>query len=132
MDKINKLSEELLKQFYELKQAKKEIDDEISRIRRQILTYFNENYGENINSESQIGNFVVQRKVRKVEKFDDVKTVKKLKELGLEECIMTVEKPDEDKLQSAISLKFIKEEDLDGCIKYKYTPYLTVEKYANK
>lgn len=123
------IDEKLLSQFYELRQAKKEIDDEINRIRKLIITYFDELKGENVEAEAQFGNYVVQRKIRKQEKWDREKTVERLKELGLNECIRMIEEPDEEKLNSAISLKFVDEKDLTGCLKSKYTPYISIEKY---
>lgn len=126
----HEFTEDVLSQFYELKQKKKEIDDEISRLRGEILTYINHTSGEMADAKIEMGPYVVHRKIRKQEKFDREKTVAKLKALGLEECIKTIEEPDEEKLKSALSLKFISLDDLEGCVHYKMTPYLSIEKYS--
>lgn len=71
--------------------------------------------------------YKLQRQMRKVEKYNEEETVKRLEELQMTDLIQIVKKPDEVKIKSAINLGLLNEQHLDGCLVTTYSPAISVK-----
>ncbi|RKQ32466.1 host-nuclease inhibitor Gam family protein [Oceanobacillus halophilus] len=111
----SEITKEMIERYYDLNSMKKEIESEMNELKKAFHTYFDENVGSNQKGELINGNYKVQRQVRKTEKFNDKETIKRLEELNMEDLIQVVKKPDGDKIDAAVNLGLLKEDDLEGC-----------------
>lgn len=121
------ITEEMVTQYFEWSQQKKEIESKMEEYKKAFHLYFDQNVGLNTKGQVKIGNYKLQRLIRKTEKYDDVQTVQRLEELQLNDLIQVVKRPDEDKIKSAIHLGFLKENDLDGCLKVYSSSAISVK-----
>lgn len=110
------ITEEMLIKFHELNQKKKEIEFEINQMKDLFHRYFDQHVGPNQKGEISINRYKLQRQIRKIEKYNDKETIKRLEELKMNDLIEIVKKPDDAKIKSAINLGLISAQDLDGCI----------------
>ncbi|WP_188205590.1 hypothetical protein [Alkalibacillus aidingensis] len=124
------LSEELLKRYYELNQQKLEIDKELKQIKKQIHNYLDETYGKEQKGEVKLGRYKAQRVIRSSVSYDDEKTVKKLKDLNLEEFIEVVKRPDTKKLEAAMELDLVDDNEFADCKKKKQSQAITVKELS--
>ncbi|RDW20735.1 hypothetical protein [Oceanobacillus chungangensis] len=109
------ITSEMIARYYDLSKLKKEIDSEMSQLKKQFHAYFDEQVGANTKGEVTNGEFKLQRQIRKVEKFVDDLTVTRLEELNMDELIYVEKKPDDEKINAAISLGLLNEEDISDC-----------------
>lgn len=107
------LTKEMLAHYLELNKKKKEIESELEELKKTFIQYFDESVGKNIKGEVLIRDFKLQRQIRKIEKYDQETTLKRLEELNLNDLIK--KSPDEKKIKSAIDLGLLKEEELEDC-----------------
>lgn len=107
------LTREMLAHYIELNRKKKEIEEELEQLKKTFNQYFDEHVGENLKGEVLIKEYKLQRQIRKIEKYDQETTVKRLEELSLTELLKKT--PDEKKINSAIELGILKEKELEGC-----------------
>ncbi|MDR7071720.1 hypothetical protein [Fictibacillus barbaricus] len=110
------ISEDLVIKYNKLNDKKKEIEKELDELKKVFHIYFDSMVGKNEKGEVTVNNYKLQRQIRKSEKFNDEKTVQKLEQLNMNDLIQLVKKPDEEKVKSALTLGFLKEEDLEGCL----------------
>ncbi|MBP0724536.1 hypothetical protein J5Y03_04965 [Bacillus sp. RG28] len=115
-DNIYQITEEMLADYYDLSQRKKEIEYRMEELKKIFHGYFDLEVGQNANGEIEMEHFKVQRTIRNTEKFDDAETVYRLEELKLNDLVQIIKKPDGEKIKSAIHLGFLDEKDLEGCI----------------
>ncbi|MBS4207486.1 hypothetical protein [Bacillus sp. FJAT-50079] len=127
MKKSSVLTDEALKNYYELYKKKKEIDEEMDHLKRVFHTYFDDHIGANHKGEITLNGYKLQRQIRKMEKYHDETTIKRLEDLNMHELIQTIKKPDATKIKSALSLGLLREEDLDGCIITTLSPAISVK-----
>ncbi|WP_062352855.1 hypothetical protein [Bacillus kwashiorkori] len=106
------VTEELVEQFFYLSKQAKEIDRQLSMLKKIFNDYLDEYYGRNERVDLQFDRFQLQRQVRVTEKYDEPKVVEKLEKLNLTDCIKVEKRPDGEKIQAAITLGLLKEEDL--------------------
>jgi hypothetical protein len=125
------LSEDLVIKFTKLNEKKKKIEKELDELKKIFHNYFDTKVGQNMKGELVINHYKVQRQVRKTEKFNDELTVNRLEELNMSDLIKLVKKPDEDKVKSALTLGFLKEGDLDGCLVRSATQAIIVKEVKN-
>ncbi|GAA0465072.1 hypothetical protein [Alkalibacillus silvisoli] len=125
-----KLTEELLKKYYDLSTEKKEIEKDLNQIKKQIHSYLDEQFGEEEKGEVKIGKYKVQRTIRSSIKYDDEKTIQKLEDLNLEDFILQVKLPDTEKLESAMKLDLVNEDEFSGCKKEKRSRAITVKELS--
>lgn len=107
------LTKEMLAHYLELNKKKKEIESELEELKKTFIQYFDESVGKNIKGEVLIRDYKLQRQIRKIEKYDQETTLKRLEELNLNDLIK--KSPDEKKIKSAIDLGLLKEEELEDC-----------------
>ncbi|MGG3573981.1 hypothetical protein ABES25_15625 [Bacillus gobiensis] len=108
------ITKELLSHYHHLSMKAKELNEELNQLKKIFNDYFDRTAGKQMKGEIQIGDYKLQRQIRKTESFHDVKTVEKLEELRLTDCI--VKKPDKEKIEAAITLGILSSEDLNDCI----------------
>lgn len=122
------ISEEDVKTYYELQKQKKEIEKQIKQFHEKFHRYFDTIAGDYQKGEIQIGEYKVQRQIRKSTIYEEEKTVELLEQLQLHDLIQIIKKPDEEKIESAITLGLIDRKQIDDCKKLKKTKVIVVKK----
>ncbi|MDQ0156724.1 hypothetical protein [Robertmurraya andreesenii] len=107
------LTKEMLAHYLELNKRKKEIEAELEELKKTFIQYFDESVGKNVKGEVLIRDYKLQRQIRKIEKYDQETTLRRLEELNLNDLIK--KSPDEKKIKSAIDLGILQEEELKDC-----------------
>ncbi|WP_246483823.1 hypothetical protein [Heyndrickxia vini] len=118
------ITKEMIVQYDELNQKKKEVEKELEKLKKAFNQYFDIAVGKNVKGELNISGYKLQRQIRTLEKFEQDETVKRLEELKLTDLIQ--KKPDEVKIKSALNLGLLKETDLEGCVKLNYSQAIYV------
>jgi hypothetical protein len=121
------ITDEMLVKYYELNKKKKEIELEMNELKDTFHEYFNKLVGPNNKAEITINGYKLQRQVRKVEKYKEEETVKRLEELQMNDLLQVVKKPDETKIKSALQLGLLDEANLEGCMVTSYSPAISVK-----
>ncbi|MBS4173914.1 hypothetical protein [Bacillus sp. FJAT-49736] len=125
--KENVLTEEMVAKYFELNQQKKDIENKMEEYKKAFHLYFDTNVGLLTKGQVKIGNYKLQRMIRKTEKYDEEQTVKRLEDLNFSDLIQIVKRPDEEKIKSAIQLGLLKENDLEECLKVYSSPAISVK-----
>jgi hypothetical protein len=112
----NEITREMLCEYEDLLELKKEIEKKLDTLKKSFHLFFDEQVGVNEKGEVSIEGYKLQRQIRKVERFDEAKTVDRLETLNMVDLIQVIKKPDEEKVRAAINLGFLKDEDLEGCV----------------
>ena len=107
------ITREMLANYNELNQRKKEIELQLDELKKVFNQYFDMAFGKNVKGELAIEDYKLQRQIRMTEKYEQEATVHRLEELNLIDLIQR--KPDEAKIKSALNLGLLKDEDLAGC-----------------
>ena len=94
------ITEDMVTRYYELSRQ---------------ANYFDETVGQGRKGELLLGDLKLQRQVRKSEKYIADKTVQKLEELNMTDCIQVVKRPDEQKITAAVTLGLLPAAALDDC-----------------
>ncbi|TWD91592.1 hypothetical protein FB550_12134 [Neobacillus bataviensis] len=118
---------EMLRRYYELNKQKKEIELEMNELKDVFQSYFNQLVGTQQKGEITANGFKLQRQIRKIEKFNEVDTVKRLEELQMTDLIQVIRRPDDTKIKAALELGLLTHSHLDGCVTTSYTPALSVK-----
>jgi hypothetical protein len=108
------ITREMLVQYNELNSKKKEIENQLDELKKTFISYFDLTVGQNEKGEIVIRDYKLQRQIRKTEKFEPEKTVKRLEELNMMDLIL--KRPDEAKIKSALNLELLKGKDIEDCI----------------
>lgn len=124
------ITKEMIVQYDELNQKKKEVEKELEKLKKAFNQYFDIAVGKNVKGELNISGYKLQRQIRTSEKFEQDETVKRLEELKLTDLIQ--KKPDEVKIKSALNLGLLKETDLEGCVKLNYSQAIYVKPISTK
>lgn len=122
------ITKEMVNRYYELSLQAKQIDRELTDLKKEFHDYFDSINGKNVKAESVIGDYLVQRQIRCSDSYDEVKTVHLLEELNLTDCIQTLKLPDEQKIEAAITLGLLKQTEIEECIKRKVSQAILVKK----
>lgn len=117
----------MLVKYYELNKKKKEIELELNQLKDTFHDYFNKLVGPNNKAEITINGYKLQRQMRKVEKYNEEVTVKRLEDLQMTDLVQIVKKPDDAKIKSALQLGLLNEKNLEGCIVTSYSPAISVK-----
>jgi hypothetical protein len=123
----NDITKEMLSEYEDLLELKKDVEKKLDHLKKVFHLYFDNSVGENQKGEMSLEGYRLQRSIRKVEKFDDSRTVDRLESLNMVDLIQVIKKPDEEKIRAAINLGFLKNEDLEGCIKVHSTGVIYVK-----
>jgi hypothetical protein len=121
------ITADMITRFNELSKQKKEIELEMERLKEIFHKYFDSHVGINNKGELVDNGLKLQRQIRKYEKYSTVPTVYKLEELNMKELIKTVKVPDEEKMNAAIKLGFLKEQDFESCKLVTYSRAISVK-----
>ncbi|MRH41556.1 hypothetical protein GH741_02570 [Aquibacillus halophilus] len=124
------ISEEVLKKYYDLNNQKKVLEAEMNQIKKQIHTYLDESFGKEQKGEVKRGKYKAIRTIRSSVNYDEEKTVQKLEELNLEDLILQVKRPDTEKLEAAIKIDLVKEDEFVDCKTNKLSQALTVKELS--
>ncbi|MFC4025103.1 hypothetical protein ACFOUV_15010 [Oceanobacillus longus] len=122
------ISEEMLARYYDLNKMKKEIEAEMNQLKSNFHAYMDQYAGANQKGEITEGRYKLLRQIRKSEKFSEKDTVARLEKLQMDDLIKVVEKPDDGKINAAIELGLLAEEDLEDCRITSYSPAIAVKK----
>lgn len=122
------ITEEMLARYYDLNKMKKEIESEMNQLKANFHTYMDRYAGENKKGEIFEGGYKLLRQIRKSETFLEKDTVERLEELQMHDLIKVVKKPDDGKVNAAIELGLLKEEELASCKVTNYTQAIAVKK----
>jgi hypothetical protein len=117
----------MLVKYYELCKKKKEIELEMNELKDTFHDYFNKLVGPNNKAEVTINGYKLQRQMRKIDKYNEEVTVKRLEELQMTDLVQVVKKPDDAKIKSALQLGLLDEKNLEGCIVTSYSPAISVK-----
>jgi uncharacterized protein YhaN len=121
------ITDEMLVKYYELNKKKKEIEQEMNQLKDLFQDYFNKLVGLTNKAEITINGYKLQRQIRKIEKYNEDVTVKRLEELQMNDLVQVVKKPDDAKIKSALQLGLLSESNLEGCIVTSYSPAISVK-----
>jgi len=122
------ISEKQLSRYFELSETAKELEKEMKEIKQVINTFFDKTIGKDQKGEVVIGNFRLQRQIRLTENYDEEKTVIRLEEKQLNDCIQTIRIPSKEKIEAAITLGLLDESDIEDCVVRKVTKAISVRK----
>lgn len=122
------VTEEMISRYYELQQQSKEIEKEMNKLKKQFHDYFDLVDGEHSKAEKITETYSLQRQIRVATSYDDTKTIQLLKDLQLEDCIQKIEKPDQERIEAAITLGLLEKGSLLDCIQQKYSQAIVVRK----
>lgn len=112
---------EKIKRYYKLKQQQKEIEDELSALRSDIIQYCEEQ-GE---SEVDVGNYHVKLVQQQYRQYDDAKLYAALPD---PEVWRLLSKPDTAKIKSLIQLGVISDESISDTYSVHPKVLLQVDK----
>ncbi|MCT2534712.1 hypothetical protein NC661_04775 [Aquibacillus koreensis] len=126
----SQLSEEILKKYYDLNSQKKELEQEMNQIKKQIHLYLDETFGKEQKGEVKLGKYKAQRAIRSSVQYDDEKTIQKLEELHLQDFILQVKQPDTEKLEAAMKIDLVNEGDFVDCKTTKMSQAITVKELS--
>ena len=118
---------DMIIKYNELSAQKKKIESEMNQLKELFNTYFDQQVGVNIKGEIIDNGLKLQRQIRKSERFNEPQTVQRLEELNMHDLIETVKRPDEKKIEAAISLGFLNEEELANCRIITYSKAISVK-----
>ena len=118
---------DMIIKYNELSAQKKKIESEMNQLKELFNTYFDQQVGVNTKGELIDNGLKLQRQIRKAERFNELQAVQKLEELNMHDLIETVKRPDEKKIEAAISLGFLNEEDLADCRMITYSKAISVK-----
>lgn len=121
------ITEEMVEKFFQLNKQAKEIDKELSRLKKAFNQYFDLTVGENQKGVLTFESFEHQRQIRVAEKFREEETVKKLEEMNLTDCIKVVKQVDEEKVKAAVTLGILPAEILTDYKDRKHIPVIAVK-----
>lgn len=121
------ITEQDIKDYFELYRSKKQIDEEMNRLKKKFHQFLDHTVGKDNKGEITRGNYKIQRQIRKTIKYDDQLTVNKLEELNLQDFIINVKQADTEKLESAISLGFVTKDEFEDCKNTKLTKTIVVK-----
>ncbi|MBM7571667.1 hypothetical protein [Aquibacillus albus] len=130
VEKSFELSEEILKKYYDLNIQKKELEKEMNQIKKQIHNYLDESIGKEQKGEVKRGKYKAQRTIRSSVNYDEEKTVQKLEELNLEDFTLLVKRPDIEKLEAAIKIDLVKEDEFVDCKTNRLSQAITVKELS--
>ncbi len=116
-----------MKRYVELNMYKKEIEQEMNELKKRFHEALDLSFGKQNKGEIRQGNYKLQRQIRSAVSYDDAGTVKQLEQLNLKEFIIETKIPDTEKLESALNLGLVEEEDFKEYKKVRVTQSIIVK-----
>ncbi|WP_096271824.1 hypothetical protein [Paucisalibacillus globulus] len=127
MDKVLAITEEEMKRYVDLNKRKKEIEIEMNDLKKKFHEALDSSFGKQSKGEIRQGNYKLQRQIRSAVSYDDAGTVEQLEQLNLKEFIIETKIPDTEKLESALKLGLVEEEDFKEHKKVRVTQSIIVK-----
>lgn len=109
------LTEETLARYFQLNKEAKAIEKELAKLKKTFNDYFDQLVGERQKGEFVLGNYKLQRQIRTSESYLPQETVQKLEALQLTDCVQIVKRPDEQKIDAAVTLGLLAPDTLEDC-----------------
>ena len=125
---MSTISEKLLQRYYELSLTAKEVEKELKMMKKELNDYFDDTIGQNQKGETNIGDYKIQRIIRYSENFNEEKTIKRLEDKQLTDCIQTIKIPDKEKINAAITLGLLDSNEMEDCIERRVSQAISVKK----
>ncbi|MCU9614463.1 hypothetical protein OEV98_13035 [Caldibacillus lycopersici] len=119
------ITEAMVERYHELNKQAKELEKELSKLKKSFNLYFDLTVGQNEKGELAFENYVLQRQIRTSEKFRE-EAVQKLEEMRLTDCIKVEKKVDEEKVNAAITLGIIPADSLSDLKDRKHSSAIYV------
>ncbi|WP_052353674.1 hypothetical protein [Neobacillus jeddahensis] len=126
-NKESLITGEMLNRYYELNKKKKEIEVEMNQLKETFQSYFNQQVGSDHKGELTINGYKLQRQIRKMEKYQEEETIKRLEDLRMTDLIQVVKKPDDGKIKAALNLGLLQPNQLEGCVVTTLSPAISVK-----
>jgi hypothetical protein len=127
MEDVLALTEEEIKRYFDLNKQKKDIEKEMNELKKKFHEVLDASFGKNEKGEVQRGHYKLQRQIRTAVGYDEQGTVKRLEDLNLGEFIIETKIPDTEKLESALKLGLVEEEDFKDHKKVRVTQSIVVK-----
>ncbi|GGA89553.1 hypothetical protein [Ornithinibacillus halotolerans] len=127
MKEVIDITEEEIKRYFDLNKQKKEIETTMNELKKKFHDVLDNSFGKKEKGEIQRGRYKLQRQIRSSVNYDEEGTVKKLEELNLKEFIVERKVPDTDKLESALKLGLVEENDFIEQKKVRITQSIVVK-----
>ncbi|WP_047985699.1 hypothetical protein [Ornithinibacillus californiensis] len=127
MEEVLVLTEEEIKRYFDLNKQTKEIKKEMEELKKKFHEVLDASFGKNEKGEIQRGHYKLQRQIRTAVSYDEQGTIKRLEDLNLSEFIIETKTPDTEKLESALKLGLVEEEDFKDQKKVRITPTIVVK-----
>ena len=121
------ITADMIKRYNELSRQKKKIDAELNSLKDVFNAYFDAHVGENTKGELIDHGYKLQRQIRKTERYKEKETIQKLEAINMQDLIQTVKKPDDKKIEAAISLGFLQKEVLADCKEISFSKAISVK-----
>ena len=120
------ITEEMVARYYQLNHEAKRIEKELRELKKRFHDYFDQTNGADTKAELRFKDYKLQRQIRQSETYMDEQTVQTLEELGLTDCVRTVKRPDDAKIEAAITLGLLDPNELEHCKQRKVTSAIVV------
>jgi flagellar biosynthesis chaperone FliJ len=120
------INEEMVNRYHRLNEEAKQIESELKQLKQIFNTYFDQTVGKNTKGETYFGDYKLQRQIRQSERYIDDKTIQKLEQLNMTDCIETIKRPDSEKINAAVKLGLLSSDDLEDCITRKVSKAIVV------
>lgn len=127
MNNTEIVSEEDVKRYDILNKQKKELEQEMNRLKKKFHTYLDEELGKDKAGEISRGHYELKRQIRSSIAYETDLTIKKLEEANLQDFVLIEKKPDTEKLEAAIKLGLVEKEIFEECKKIKSTQAIVVK-----
>lgn len=121
------ITADMISRYSELSKQKKKIETEMNSLKEVFNAYFDVHVGENSKGELIDHGFKLQRQIRKTERYNEAQAVQKLEAIQMHDLIQTVKRPDDKKIEAAISLGFLTEDVLANCKEINYSKAISVK-----
>lgn len=109
------ITEEMVARYHSLNEEAKVIEKELAQLKKRFNEYFDQTVGQHAKGELLLGDYKLQRQIRRSERYIDDKAVHRLEELNMADCIQITKRPDKEKIQAAIKLGLLSAAALDDC-----------------
>ncbi|MDQ0861690.1 hypothetical protein [Bacillus sp. V2I10] len=125
--KTFQIPEEMVARYALLNEKAKRIEEELAEMKKIFNSFFDHAHGNLCKGEERIGDYKIQRQIRHSEQYHPEKTVKVLEDLNLTDCIISVKQPDKQKIDAALTLGMVSEEELKDCLIKKSSQAIVVK-----
>lgn len=127
MGEVMTVLEAEVKRYFELMKQKKDVEQEMNDLKKKFHDILDATFGKQTKGEIKLGHYKLQRQIRTSINYDNEGTVQQLEQLNLRDFIIERKVVDTEKLESAISLGLVEEEDFKEHKSTKVTQSIVVK-----